>query len=154
MSAHRRLLLIVGLLMMTALTGAGQVITATPGEPVERHMSSDQTFKEWSLPQQAKDGLAGGPEHDAKRTDEVKRIKVCRVETVCKMRYQEGHTARTRVRNLVVPLRYEDENIAISEAFTKQVQQALHNLQDKHGVTVRFIGYTDDGPLTGRAESE
>ena len=69
------------------------------------------------------------------------------------MRFKEGETPRTRVRNLVVPLRYEDETIPISEAFTRQVRQALDNLRDKQGVTVRFIGYTDDAPLTGRDES-
>src|SRR6266704_139026 len=139
MSKHRHLLLIVGFLMMTAPAGIGQVKTAKPGEPVERHLSSDQTFREWS--------------HDSNPTDETKLIKVCRAETVCKMRYREGHTPRTRVRNLVVPLRYEDETIPISDAFTKQVRQSLYNLRDKQGVTVRFIGYTDDAPLTGRDES-
>src|SRR5512147_125525 len=138
MSKHRHLPWIVGLVMMTASPGAGQVNTARPGEPVERHLSGDQTFREWS--------------HAPDRTDDIKRIKVCRVETVCKMRYREGHTPRTRVRNLVVPLRYEDETIPISEAFTKQVRQALYNLRDRQGVTVRFIGYTDNAPLTGRDE--
>src|SRR2546428_9319936 len=38
-----RSLLIVGFLMMTAPAGIGQVKTAKPGEPVERHLSSDQT---------------------------------------------------------------------------------------------------------------
>jgi flagellar motor protein MotB len=69
------------------------------------------------------------------------------------MRYREGQTPRTRVRNLVVPLRYEDETTPISDAFTKQVRQAVDNLRDKRGVTVRFIGYTDDAPLTGLDES-
>jgi len=139
MSKQRHLLLIVGFLMMTAPASIGQVNTAKPGEPVERHLSSDQTFREWS--------------HDSNPTDETKLIKVCRVETVCRMRYREGHTPRTRVRNLVVPLRYEDETIPISDAFTKQVRQALYNLRDKQGVTVRFIGYTDDAALTGRDQS-
>src|SRR5262252_5687862 len=139
MSIQRHLLLIVGLLLIAATVGIGQVNTAKPGEPVERHLSSDQTFKQWSL--------------DANRTDEFKRVKVCRTETVCKMRFKEGQTPRTRVRNLVMPLRYEDETVPISDAFTNQVRQALSNLQDKQGVTVRFIGYTDDAPLTGRDES-
>jgi len=139
MSKQRHLLLIAGLLMMTAPACIGQVNTAKPGEPVERHLSSDQTFREWSL--------------DSKGTDETKLIKVCRAQTVCKMRYREGQTPRTRVRNLVVPLRYEDENTPISDAFTKQIRQALDNLRDKRGVTVRFIGYTDDAPLTGLDES-
>src|SRR5215510_3244097 len=139
MNTQRHLLLVVGFLIMTAHVGLGQVNTAKPGEPVERHLSSDQTIKQWSL--------------DSNRTDEFKRVKVCRTETVCKMRYKEGQTPRTRVKNLVMPLRYEDETVPISDAFTKQVQQALNNLRDKQGVTVRFIGYTDDAPLTGRDQS-
>src|SRR5690242_1108971 len=135
MSKLRHLLLLVGLLMMSAPAGVSQVNTAKPGEPVERHLSSDQTFREWS--------------HESNSTDEAKLIKVCRVQAVCKMRYREGQTPRTRVRNLVTPLRYEDENTPISDAFTKQVRQALDNLRDKRGLTVRFIGYTDDAPLSG-----
>lgn len=138
MSMQRHLLLIVGFLIMAAPVGIGQVNTAKPGEPAERHLSSDQAMKEWS--------------HDANRTDDIKRIKVCRVENVCKMRYKEGQTPRMRVKNLVMPLRYDDENVPIPDAFTRQVQQALNNLRDKQGVTVRFIGYTDDAPLTGRDE--
>jgi flagellar motor protein MotB len=139
MSTRRHLLLIAGFLLMTAPAGMGQVNTAKPGEPVERHLSSDQTFREWS--------------HGANRTDETKLIKVCRAQAVCKMRYREGQTPRTRVRNLVAPLRYEDENTPISEAFTRQVRQAMDNLRDKRGLTVRFMGYTDDAPLTGADES-
>ncbi len=135
----RYLLLIVGFLIMTPAAGFCQVNTAKPGEPVERQLSSDQTFKEWS--------------HESNSTDETKVIKVCRVQAVCKMRYREGQTPRTRVRNLVAPMRYEDENTPISDAFTRQVHEALDNLRDKRGVTVRFIGYTDDAPLTGLDES-
>src|SRR5215831_15780194 len=101
MSMQRHLLLIVGLLIAAAPVGTGQVNTAKPGEPAERHLSSDQTMKEWA--------------HDSNQTDNVKRIKVCRVENVCKMRYKEGQTPRTRVKNLVIPLRYEDENVPISD---------------------------------------
>src|SRR6185437_3787168 len=139
MSEQRHLPLVVGLLMMTSAVCIGQVNTAKPGEQAERHLSSDETMKEWSL--------------NPSQTDNVKRIKVCRVETVCKMRYKDGQTPRTRVKNLVMPLRYEDETAPISDAFIKQVRRALNNLQDKQGVTVRFIGYTDDAPLTGRDES-
>jgi flagellar motor protein MotB len=85
-------------------------------------------------------------------TDEIKRIKVCRTETICKLRYKEGHARRARVKNLVVPLRYTNETTPISDEFVKQARQALHNLRDKQNVAVRFIGYTDDAPLTGRNE--
>jgi flagellar motor protein MotB len=140
MSKNRHLPMIVGFLMMAASAAAGQMQTAKPGEQVERHLSTDQTFREWALkPEQT--------------PDDVKRIKVCRVDTLCKMRFMEGQTPRTRVKNLVAPLRYDGETIAVSENFTRQINQAFTNLQDKRGVKVRFIGYTDDAPLTGSDES-
>ena len=86
-------------------------------------------------------------------TEDFKQVKVCRVETVCKLRYLEGHARRARVRNLVAPLRYEDDTTGPTEEFTRQVRQAVHNLRDKQNVRIRFIGYTDDVPLTGRAAS-
>ena len=139
MYKQRHILLIAGFLMMVAPAAVSQVTTAKPGEQVERHLSSDQKFREWA--------------QNSNTTQETKRVKVCRVQTVCKMRYKEGQTPRTRVRNLVVPLRYEDETVHISDAFTRQIKDALDNLRDKQGVTVRFIGYSDDAPLTGRDES-
>ncbi|HET9693179.1 MAG TPA: OmpA family protein, partial [Steroidobacteraceae bacterium] len=84
--------------------------------------------------------------------EEIKRVKVCRMETVCKLRYQEGHARRARVRNLVVPLRYEDDTAAVSPDFTHQVGQAVQNLRSKQNVVVRFIGHTDNVPLSGRNE--
>src|SRR5215510_917486 len=134
MSKQRHLLLIAGLLMMAAPACIAQVNTAKPGEPVERHLSSDQTFRQWS--------------HDSNSTDQTKLIKICRLQAVCKMRYREGQTPRTRVRNLVAPLRYEDASTPVSDAFSRQVRQALDGLRDKRHVTVRFIGYTDGAPLT------
>jgi flagellar motor protein MotB len=136
MSKHHHLSLTLGFLILTASAGTAQVRTVTPGEPVERHLSPDQKPKEWSL--------------NSDGSDHTKAIKVCRVETVCKMRFKDGVTPRMRVKNLVAPLRYEDENIPISESFTAQIRQALNNLQDKQNVTVRFIGYTDDGQLSER----
>jgi flagellar motor protein MotB len=84
--------------------------------------------------------------------DDIKRIKVCRMETLCKLRYKEGQERRARVKNLVVPLRYEDDTTPISEAFIQQVRQALSNLHDKQNLTIKFIGYTDNAPLTARDE--
>ncbi len=85
-------------------------------------------------------------------TDDIKRVKVCRMQTVCKMRYQEGQERRARVRNLIVPLRYEDDTTPVSDAFIQQVRQALANLHGKQNLTVKFIGYTDDAPLSARDE--
>jgi flagellar motor protein MotB len=84
--------------------------------------------------------------------EEIKRIKVCRIETVCKLRYLEGHAFRARVKNLVYPLRSDEDTAGVSQDFVQQIREALHNLRDKQNVTARFIGFTDDRPLTGRAE--
>src|SRR5215469_11653745 len=139
MSKHRNLRLVVGFLVIAASAGIGQVNTLKPGDAVEHHLSSDQTLRQWS--------------RDSKPAEDVKIVKVCRVAALCKMRYTDGRTPRMRVRNLVMPLRREDENIPISESFTTQIREALDNLRDKHAVTVRFVGYTDDAPLTGPDQS-
>ncbi|HEX4825896.1 MAG TPA: OmpA family protein [Candidatus Polarisedimenticolaceae bacterium] len=81
---------------------------------------------------------------------DVKRIKVCRTEALCLLRYKEGMARRARVKNLVVPLRYEDDQAAVPDAFVQQIRQAWTNLHDKQQVLVKLVGYTDDGPLGER----
>ncbi|MFU8816482.1 MAG: OmpA family protein [Pseudomonadales bacterium] len=83
---------------------------------------------------------------------ELKRVKVCRIETVCQLRYQEGHSRRARIRNLVTPLHWDDDSSGVPPAFLEQVHAALRNLAGKDNLVVRFIGFTDDTPLTGRTE--
>jgi flagellar motor protein MotB len=83
---------------------------------------------------------------------EIKRVKVCRMETVCKLRYVEGHAHRARVQNLVAPLHFDDEAIEVDGAFVDRVRQALGNLDDKQNVVVKFVGFSDDVPLSGRTE--
>ena len=82
---------------------------------------------------------------------EFKRVKVCRIETVCKLRYLEGHARRARIRNLVPPLHWDGESARVPAEFIEQVRQSLDNMRDRQNVTVRFIGHADDAPLTGRA---
>jgi flagellar motor protein MotB len=83
---------------------------------------------------------------------DVRRVKVCRVQTVCKLRYTDGHEKRARIQNLVAPLHYSDQSIDVDEEFIGRVRQALLDLGDKRNVIVRFVGYTDDSPLSGRME--
>ncbi len=83
-------------------------------------------------------------------TEQMNRIKVCRVETVCKLRYKEGHAKRGRVKNLVAPLRYDAQSTEVPASFLEQLQQALHNLRAKQNVVMKFIGHSDNLPLTGR----
>lgn len=81
---------------------------------------------------------------------EVTTVKVCRVETVCKLRYVDGHSKRARVQNLIAPLYYGAEGMDVDATFIENVRQGFANLQDKDNVVVKFVGYTDESPLTGR----
>lgn len=83
---------------------------------------------------------------------EIRRVKVCRMETVCKLRYLDGHSRRARVQNLIAPLTFGEESIDVSDRFVEAVRQGFRDLGDKQNVVVKFIGYTDDAPLTGRSE--
>ena len=83
---------------------------------------------------------------------EVTTVKVCRVETVCKLRYVDGHSKRARVQNLIAPLHYGVEGMEVDESFIENVRQGFANLMDKENVVVKFVGYTDESPLTGRTE--
>lgn len=85
-------------------------------------------------------------------TSDIKRVKVCRVETVCKLRYAEGHNKRARVQNLIAPLHYDEDSLQVTTAFVERVKRTLANLGNKQNVVVKFIGHTDNGPLDERSE--
>ncbi len=84
--------------------------------------------------------------------NDIRQVKVCRVETVCKMRYLDGHQHRARVRNLVAPLHYDEASVDVTPEFVGQVQRTLEHLADKQHVMVKFIGYTDNTALASREE--
>ena len=83
---------------------------------------------------------------------QVNRVKVCRTETVCKMRYKEGHLHRARIKNLVAPLHYDAAMVTVPEEFTQQIRQALTNLHGKENIAVKFLAYGDTTPLQERDE--
>src|SRR5262249_61752756 len=84
--------------------------------------------------------------------EETEGVRAGRREAVCKPRPREGRAPRGGGRTLTPPLHYGDEGIDVPDSFVRQVEQTLHDLRDKQNVTVKFIGYTDDRPLEGRAE--
>ncbi|RLA26053.1 MAG: flagellar motor protein MotB, partial [Gammaproteobacteria bacterium] len=83
---------------------------------------------------------------------QISTVKVCRMETVCKLRYVDGRAKRARVQNLVAPLHYESETIDVDQLYIERIEQAFANLGDKENVIVKFVGFTDDVPLAGRTE--
>jgi flagellar motor protein MotB len=82
--------------------------------------------------------------------EEFSRIKVCRTQEVCRLRYVDGNERRTRVQNVVAPLRFAEEAIEITPTYVEQIREAVAGLSDRHNVLVKFIGYTDDAPLSER----
>ncbi len=83
---------------------------------------------------------------------EIRTVKVCRMETVCKLRYVDGHSRRARIKNLVAPLYYDSEAIDIDDAFVERLRQGFENLREKQNVVVKFVGFTDNVPLSERNE--
>ncbi len=84
--------------------------------------------------------------------EQINRVKVCRVETVCKLRYKEGHAKRARIKNLIAPLHFDEETTSVPAEFSQKISQSLLDLRGKQGVSVKFTGYTDDAPLGEREE--
>jgi len=84
--------------------------------------------------------------------EEIKQVKVCRVQTLCKLRFKEGAARRSRLSNLVPPLHYDAENAQGTPEFIEHIRKALSNLHDKPNVVVKFIGYTDQVALSERDE--
>lgn len=82
--------------------------------------------------------------------EELRQIKVCRVQELCLMRFKEGNARRTRVNNLVSALHFGEEGVEVTPAFVEQVRKAFANLQGKQNVTAKFVGYADDMPLSDR----
>ncbi|MGD9020137.1 MAG: hypothetical protein PVF84_07790, partial [Desulfuromonadales bacterium] len=80
----------------------------------------------------------------------INRVKVCRTETVCKLRYKDGHAHRARIRNMVLPLNYDRGMIRVPEDYLETISRAIQNLDAKDNLVVKFIGYTDSGALVGR----
>jgi len=81
---------------------------------------------------------------------EVNRVKICRTETVCKLRYRDGHAHRARIKNLIQPLHYDKGMLSVPDEFLQQVKQAMKNLDSKQNLVIKSIAYTDNTPLQGR----
>jgi flagellar motor protein MotB len=81
---------------------------------------------------------------------EVNRIKVCRTETVCKLRYKKGHSHRARVKNLIAPLHYDEGFADVPDVFLGQIRRSFANFNGKQNLVIKFIAYTDNMPLEGR----
>jgi flagellar motor protein MotB len=78
----------------------------------------------------------------------LNRLKVCRQETVCKLSYKNGDSSRARLQHLVKPLRIEAGQAGIPDEFIQQIRETIENLSDKKNLMMRFVGHTDNLPLS------
>ncbi|HKB60103.1 MAG TPA: OmpA family protein [Gallionellaceae bacterium] len=82
----------------------------------------------------------------------IRRVKVCRVEQVCKLSYKTGMAKRARVKNLIGPLHFDESSTSVPADYIQKLAEVLKNLQNKRNVVIKFIAYTDNTPLAGRDE--
>ena len=129
MSTDRPLRRLIGVLMMTVSTVAvvaAQVQTTKPGEPVERQLSTDQTFRQWS---QDRDRADGGDRV------EVRQISGEVVETV-------------KLKDVVPPIRFESGRAQIPSAYVGTLAEILDGMRSRRNVRLHFVGHTDSQPLS------
>jgi uncharacterized repeat protein (TIGR01451 family) len=137
----------------------GAPVTRGLSEASEKHLPVDQPVTKWlhdpaTLDEDGAERTvtreAAPPETVAE--PETNRVKVCRTETVCKLRYKEGHAHRARIRNMVLPLHYDKGMLSVPDRFLGQVRQAVDSLGGKQNFAIKFIAYTDNVPLKGQDE--
>ncbi|WP_236250589.1 OmpA family protein [Microbulbifer sp. ALW1] len=78
---------------------------------------------------------------------QLNRVKVCRQETVCKLRYTAGSDQRARLKNLVSPLRLQPGQVDLPAAFVRRISEVRATLLEKPNLTIHFVGHTDGKPL-------
>ncbi len=78
---------------------------------------------------------------------DLNRIKVCRQETVCRLRYADGSDQRARIKNLVSPLRWEPGQVDLPEAFVRRIREVRAQMADRQNLVVHFVGHTDGQSL-------
>jgi flagellar motor protein MotB len=123
-------------------------VSAAYGEATEQQLPTDQPLQPWLA------DPAGFAEDQAEKVGfvprEINRVKICRTETVCKLRYKAGLNQRARLKNLVAPLHYDEGSVTVPGDFMQQIRQSLDNLHDRKNLTIRFIAHTDNTPLSER----
>ncbi|MCJ7816189.1 MAG: OmpA family protein, partial [Xanthomonadales bacterium] len=154
----KRGIAILCLWVVTASGAAASSFTETAvretdarGAAGETHLPADQTLTPWIHdPAIFEEDEGDRMEMREAVEQDVKTIKICRTETVCKLRYKEGHSHRARVKNLISPLHYDEGMADVPEAFLRQVRQAMTNLRGRQNLVVKFTAITDNLPLAGR----
>jgi hypothetical protein len=127
MRNHRLLTLIVPFLI-TASAVADSVDTAKPGEPVERHLSGDQTFRRWSQDPSLLDKERGD-------RLEVQKVVGEKLETV-------------KLKDVVPPIHFASGVAQIPPDYVDKIAKVLESMRSRKNVRVHFVGHADSQPLS------
>ena len=99
------------------------------GQPVERHLSGDQTFQQW---------VQDPALLDTDRGDRLEKRQVVgqAVETV-------------KLRNIIPPIRFESGVAKIPRSYVDKLAEVLEGVKTRENVRVHFVGHADSQPLSG-----
>ena len=122
-----RLTVIAGLLMPTS-PGFAQVEETRPGEQVERHLSPDQTFQQWTQDPESLDS-AGGDRL------ETRQVTVEKVETI-------------KLKNVVPPIHFESGAAKIPPDYVGRLAKILESMRYRKNVRLHFVGHADSQRLS------
>jgi flagellar motor protein MotB len=94
-------------------------------------------------------GQAGHGARRGARQRGFQRIKVCRTGSLSAALHRRQRAAHARAeRRGARALR--EEAVEVTPIYVEQIREAVAGLSDRHNVLVKFIGYTDDAPLSER----
>ena len=127
MRRHRSLLT-VAFVLMASPAGFAQVDEVRPGEPTERHLSTDSPFQTWSKDPNPPDTSHG----DRVETRQVPRETL---ETV-------------KLKNVVPPIHFESGVAKIPADDVDTLAKILESMRYRKNVRVHFEGHADSQRLS------
>ncbi len=101
----------------------------TLGEPVERHLSGDQTFQQW--------------------TQDPALLTVDRGDRLEKREVVGQAIETVKLRNVVPPIRFESGVAKIPPNYVDKLAEVLEGVSQRTNVRVHFVGHADSQQLSG-----
>lgn len=82
------------------------------------------------------------------RDDVTRRIEVCRVQERCVFKRRAGVVKKAQIRHSIKPLSISEERLVVPREYMQNISRLLNEYSDREGVQLRFVGHTDNAPLT------
>jgi len=82
------------------------------------------------------------------KDDATRRIEVCRVQERCIFKRRAGVVKKAQIRHSIKPLTVTEDSLNVPGAYLQQIRRLLNEYNDRQGLQLRFVGHTDNAPLT------